>query len=118
MATLQGDDARTSTVTREYDKLVRDRIPQLVEDDGERPVVHVADDREYERRLVEKLFEEAEEYRESGEVAELADLLEVVHAIRAHEGVSEAELKRLRAEKASERGRFDERIVLERVEPE
>lgn len=100
----------------EYDKLVRDRIPKIVEENGETPVVHVADETEYERRLVDKLFEEAEEYRESGELAELADLLEVIHALRAHHGASEAELDRLRAEKADERGRFEDRIVLERVE--
>lgn len=115
-ATLQVEVARRATVTEEYDKLVRDRIPEIIERNGERPVVHVADEREYGDRLVDKLFEEAEEYRENGELAELADVLEVVHALRTHHGASEEELDRLRAEKADERGRFEERIVLERVE--
>ncbi|SDR00765.1 nucleoside triphosphate pyrophosphohydrolase [Natronobacterium texcoconense] len=101
---------------REYDKLVRDDIPEIIERDGETPVVHTADDNEYGRRLLEKLDEEVTEFRESEEIEELADVLEVVHAIRAHEGVSRERLEDLRSEKAQERGRFEERIVLERVE--
>ena len=103
-------------MTREYDKLVRDRIPDVVEADGERPVTHVADDDEYERRLREKLTEEVREYREDGDPEELADVLEVLHALRELAGLTESELATLRAEKANERGRFEDRIVLERVE--
>lgn len=101
-----------------YDKLVRDDIPAIIEANGDAPIVHVADDEEYGRRLVEKLREEVEEFAESGDVEELADVLEVVHAIRAHRGLAADELADVRAEKAAERGRFDERIVLERVEPD
>ena len=103
-------------MAREYDKLVRDRIPEILEADGERPVTHVADGAEYERRLRAKLNEEVREYREDGEPEKLADVLEVVHALRDLAGLTEAELAALRAEKAEERGRFADRIVLERVE--
>ncbi|NHN49742.1 nucleoside triphosphate pyrophosphohydrolase [Halostella sp. JP-L12] len=103
-------------MAREYDKLVRDRIPEIIEADGERPRVHVADEDEYERRLREKLDEEVREYREDGGVEELADVLEAVHALRELAGVSAEELEAIRVEKAEERGRFEERIVLERVE--
>lgn len=102
-------------MAREYDKLVRDRIPEVIEAGGETPVVHVADSEEYERRLREKLDEEVAEYQENGRVEELADVLEVVHALRELDGLSAAELADIRAEKADERGRFAERIVLEEV---
>lgn len=101
----------------DYDKLVRDRIPEVIERNGETPVIHTADDEEYERRLREKLVEEAREFADSGDLTELADVLEVVHAIREHEGVDEQRLDEIRTEKADERGRFAERIVLDRVEP-
>lgn len=104
-------------MVREYGKLVRDRIPEVVERNGETPVVHVAEGEEYDRRLREKLTEEAEEYRESGDPEELADVLAVVHAIREREGLSEERLQELRAETAAERGRFEDGIVLEAVEP-
>lgn len=99
-----------------YDKLVRDDIPEIIEANGETPIVHVADDAEYGRRLVEKLREEVEEYAESREIEELADVLEVIGAIRRYRGLSPDELRELRAEKAEERGGFADRIVLERVE--
>ncbi|MFB6235659.1 MAG: hypothetical protein ABEH81_06940 [Halopenitus sp.] len=102
-------------MTREYDKLVRDAIPAIIEDDGEQPVVHTVTGAEYERRLDEKLAEEVAEYRDSRDVEELADILEVVHAIREQHGVSVEELQELRERKADERGRFDDGIVLERV---
>lgn len=104
-------------MTREYDKLVRDRIPEIIEADGETPITHRADDTEYAGRLAEKLVEEATGYREDREPAELADLLAVVHAICDQQGISRDRLTELRREKAAERGGFEERIVLEAVEP-
>lgn len=103
---------------RRYDKLVRDRIPTIVEENGDRPVTHVAGDEEYARRLRDKLLEEAEEYHEDGAIDELADLLEVVAAIAVHEGVTREELDELRLEKRERRGGFADRIVLDRVEDE
>ncbi|WP_407661622.1 hypothetical protein [Haladaptatus caseinilyticus] len=102
-------------VTR-YDKLVRDRIPTIIEANGEDPTTHVADDAEYPRRLREKLNEEVAEFHESADPQELADILEVVYALADHAGFSPDELERLRSEKADERGGFEDGIVLERVE--
>ena len=103
-------------MAREYDKLVRDEIPAIIEADGERPRTHVADEDEFDDRLAAKLAEEAAEYRESRDPRELADVLEVVHAIRERHGLTTEELEERRSEKAERRGRFDDRIVLERVE--
>ncbi|MFC4451623.1 nucleoside triphosphate pyrophosphohydrolase [Halorussus aquaticus] len=100
----------------EHDKLVRDRIPEVVRENDETPVTHVADGEEYRRRLREKLCEEAEEFREDGDPEELADVLEVVAAIRDATESDREELERLLEEKAEERGRFDDGVVLERVE--
>jgi predicted house-cleaning noncanonical NTP pyrophosphatase (MazG superfamily) len=100
----------------EYDKLVRDRIPDIIRESGERPVTHTATGEEYDRRLLEKLDEEVAEYRESRAVEELADVLEVVCALRESHGVSREELAEKRQQKAERRGRFDDGVVLERVE--
>lgn len=104
-------------MTREYDKLVRDDIPAVIEADGEQPVTHVVDGDAYERRLFEKLDEETTELREERNADELADVLEVLDALRTQLGVDKEELTRIREEKAAERGRFEEGVVLERVEP-
>ena len=101
----------------EYDELVRDEIPRIVREDGETPVTHVAEGEEYRRRLREKLCEEAAEFRDGdGDPEELADVLAVLAAIRDVESFDEDEIERLRREKAEERGRFEDGIVLERVE--
>ncbi|WP_248648675.1 nucleoside triphosphate pyrophosphohydrolase [Halorubrum ezzemoulense] len=98
------------------DKLVRDNIPAVIEENGEEPTIHVADEVEYADRLVEKLEEEVIEYRESRDLDELADILEVVHAIRTERGLTVEELREIRTRKAEQRGRFDDGIVLECVE--
>ena len=100
----------------EYDKLVRDEIPEIIRDDGETPVTHVAEGDEYRQRLREKLCEEAAAFRESGDPEELADVLAVVAAIREAEGLDGEELAALREEKADERGGFEGGVVLERAE--
>ena len=103
-------------MAREYDKLVRDEIPSIIEANGETPTTHEVDGEEYTERLVEKLDEEVAEYRESRELDELADVLEVVHAIRKDRGMTVEELAERRERKAEERGRFDDGVVLDRVE--
>ena len=103
-------------MAREFDKLVRDNIPGIIEENGEDPKVHIADDDEYSDRLIEKLDEEVAEYRESRELDELADIVEVIHAIRKDRGLTIEELQKRRTQKAERRGRFDEGIVLERIE--
>lgn len=100
----------------EYHKLVRDKIPEIIEQSGETPVTHIAEGPEYQMRLREKLCEEAEEFRESGNPEELGDVLDVLEAIRAAEEIDREELTRLRKQKSSDRGGFEEGIVLERVE--
>jgi len=67
-----------------YDKLVRDRIPEIVRKAGKTPVTRVAGEDEMRSLLEAKLLEETDELRKSppakrGE--ELADILEVVHVL-------------------------------------
>ncbi len=105
-----------AAVTREYDKLVRDRIPEVIRADGERPVTHTVDGEAYGDRLVEKLEEEVAEFRDSRDPEELADVLAVVHALRAHHDLTREEMAAVRERKAEERGEFEGGVVLERVE--
>jgi predicted house-cleaning noncanonical NTP pyrophosphatase (MazG superfamily) len=100
----------------EYDKLVRDDIPAIVEADGDTPVTRRVDGAEYEDYLAAKLIEEVEEYAESRQPGELADVFEVVAAICEATDVSLEAIEARRAEKRARRGGFEEGIVLERVE--
>lgn len=109
------DGALGGGATTEYDKLVRDAVPEIVRETGAEPETHVADDAEFRHRLGEKLVEEAREYAESDDPEELADVLAVVGAICRAADVDREELERIGREKAQERGTFDRQIVLERI---
>ncbi|GLW66527.1 hypothetical protein Arub01_47710 [Actinomadura rubrobrunea] len=94
------------------EKLVRDRIPDIIRASGREPSVRVVGDGEYASLLRAKLYEEVAEYVACGDAEELADVLEVVHALAALHGVAPEELERRRAAKAAERGGFADRLVL------
>ena len=95
-----------------YDKLVRDRIPEIIEADGKQCVTRVLDQGEFDLRLGEKLQEEMAEYQQTGEVTELADLVEVIQALVESHGMTWAEFETLRTRKRIERGGFARRLLL------
>ena len=87
-------------------KLVRDKIPQIIQSKGLEPVIYIAGAEEYASRLRDKLREEAEEFIASDDdPEELADILEVVYALAAQTGTDRQQLEKLRVAKAKERGR-------------
>lgn len=99
----------------DYGKLVRDKIPEIIEENGEEPIVRILDDEEYVEALNHKLEEEVGEYLESGDVEELADVLEVIYALLEVEDMDMVYLEKIRKEKRDERGGFEGRIYLEDV---
>ena len=98
-----------------YNKLVRDNIQEIIKKDGKTAKVHIADDVEYDKRLKEKLLEEADEYAASGDPEELADVLEVVYAIAINKGIHKVQLESMVQKKRNEKGSFEKRIVLEEI---
>jgi predicted house-cleaning noncanonical NTP pyrophosphatase (MazG superfamily)/NTP pyrophosphatase (non-canonical NTP hydrolase) len=93
-------------------KLVRDRVPEFIREDGLDPVVRTAGPAEYATRLRDKLGEEVTEFLVSeNDPVELADILEVVYALAADSGTGRAELEALRAAKAESNGAFSQRFV-------
>lgn len=99
-------------MTKVYNKLVRDGIPRIIAEDGNRCTTRVLETREYLEALDAKLTEELAEYQQSKSLEELADLLEVIHALVKARGHSWQELEQLRQQKAAARGGFEERIFL------
>ena len=97
---------------REYSKLVRDRIPEIILLSGKTPEVRELTPDEFQVAVDAKLSEELKEYQESGDVAELADLLETLYAAANARGCSCEELEQIRARKAEERGAFEKRLFL------
>lgn len=99
-----------------YNKLVRDKIPEIIGADGKICKTRILSDEEYIAALEKKLSEEVEEYQADKNMEEMADVLEVLRAICIARGYSLEELEALRAKKADERGGFVEKIFLEYVE--
>ena len=99
----------------QYHKLVRDRIPEIIEKAGKECSTAVLSGDEYLAMLDEKLNEELAEYQESKSMEELADLLEVMGAVVKARGYTWEELTKVRKKKFEERGGFEKKILLKEV---
>ena len=98
-----------------YHKLVRDRIPEIIEKDGKQCICSILSDEDYLLMLDQKLDEELREYQESKSIEELADLLEVMRSVALARGSSIEKIEQIRIQKAVKRGGFEKRILLESV---
>ena len=101
-----------------YNKLVRDKIPEIIKRKGGKAKYHlVKDDKEFFRRLLKKLEEELKEFRKDKNEEEFADIREVVEAIlesiEDYYGLNRRKVKSIQKKKAKERGRFSKRIILD-----
>lgn len=101
-----------------YNKLVRDRIPEIIESSGKACMTEILTDEAYLKMLDNKLDEELAEYHKDQSIEELADLLEVIRACAVARGYSVEELEQVRADKATKRGGFEKKILLKEVTEE
>lgn len=99
-----------------YNKLVRDRIPEIIEKDGKQCTIEILDDETYITELKKKVHEELQEYEEATTneeaIEELADILELLYALAKTHGSTITEVEKIRAKKAGERGGFNDKIYL------
>ena len=102
--------------TIHYDKLVRDKIPEIIIEAGKHPFTEIIPEQEIGPALDKKLQEEVQEYLESKNIEEIADVLEVLHGIAYHMGISWDTVEQERLRKLDERGGFDKGIRLLRVD--
>ncbi|MBQ9266766.1 MAG: nucleoside triphosphate pyrophosphohydrolase [Clostridia bacterium] len=103
---------------RIYNKLVRDNIPNIIEEKGEIPVTRILDDDTYKIELEKKLNEEYQEVlAATGEdrVEELADMLEIIRALAKLEGKTLQDVIEIADKKNEKRGAFEKKIFLEKV---
>ena len=98
-----------------YNKLVRDKIPQIIEQSGKQAIFEQVSGKEYLELLNAKLGEELQEYLDSESIEELADLVEVVYAILEDKNISLQEFEVIRKQKVQERGAFKEKLLLKEV---
>ena len=103
---------------RVYNKLVRDRIPEIIMSKGETPVTRVLNESEYKEELEKKLLEEYKEVIEATgneRLEELADMIEVIRALGNLENTTIEEIIKIADDKNDKRGSFNDKIFLEKV---
>ena len=102
-----------------YNKLVRDKIPEIIENDGEKPIVRVLNDNEYKKELEKKLKEEYEEFliaeKKSERLEELADMLEVIRTLTLLEDEDIQFIIDIMDKKREKRGGFTKKLFLEKT---
>ena len=98
-----------------YDKLIRDRIPEIIENSGNHCEVEVVSDEIALEYLYKKLNEEVEELLEDKNLEEIADVVEVLFAIGKKYGYSEEDILNRRTEKLSKSGGFENNIILKKT---
>ena len=101
-----------------YNKLIRDRIPEIIKEKGKTCKIEILSDEEYLKMVDAKLDEELAEYHQDQNIEELADLVEVIYAAAKARGYSVEELEAVRREKAEKRGAFERKLLLKEVEEE
>lgn len=90
-----------------YNKLVRDKISEIIEKDGEKPFVRILDDEEYKKELKKKLCEEAQELALAENNNEL---------IEKTFGLDKEEILKIKENRKQKRGGFEKKIFLEKTE--
>lgn len=98
-----------------YNKLVRDKIPEIIEAEGKEVYTKKLEESEYIKELNKKIVEEMNEYLEDNNVEELADIVEVIYGILDYKNISIEEFEKIRKSKTDKKGAFKERIFLEKV---
>ena len=98
-----------------YNKLVRDKILEIIEANGQQSTHKILEDDEFAEVLTKKLFVEDQEYKKDRNTDELADIIEVVYALAKLHGCTPEQLEQIRLDKAQKRGGFDKKIFLEEV---
>ena len=101
---------------KEYNKLVRDKIVDIIEADGRKAEYRILDNVEFRNELNKKLQEEVHEYLEDNNVEELADIVEVIYGILNSMNVSIDDFEKIRLAKKEKRGAFAKKIFLEKSE--
>lgn len=99
-----------------YNKLIQNKIPQIIKSNGKTPTTRILPQDEYIKEICKKTQEELTEYIEaktkSDKLEELSDLLELINALAEYEGTTLEEINNIRKKKAEERGGFSNRVFL------
>lgn len=98
---------------KKYNKLVRDKIPEIIKAKGGEYRIHIADEAQYWQKLKDKFLEEVSEFNKSEDIDEMVDIFEVITAINEFKGWQVERIVNLQKDKREQRRAFSQRIILE-----
>jgi predicted house-cleaning noncanonical NTP pyrophosphatase (MazG superfamily) len=100
-----------------YNKLIRDKIPEIIKANGDEAKIRKLSDAEFKPELLKKLLEEVQEVATAADkqelIKEISDVLEVFDALIQHEQLDWIEIERVRTERKNKRGGFEQQLFLE-----
>ena len=110
---------RRNSMEKIYNKLVRDKIPEIITKDNRQAITHILNDQEYKVELEKKLYEEYKEVLETttslDRIEELADMLEIIRSLAKIENKTLEDVITVADDKNIKRGSFEKKIFLEKV---
>ena len=101
-----------------YNKLVRDKIPEIIKNNNEEPITRILNDIDYKKELEKKLYEEYQEVLEAtgkDRLEELADMLEIISSLTKIKNITLNNVIEIANKKVLKRGSFENKIFLEKV---
>ncbi len=105
---------------KKYNKLIRDKILEIIRAAGERPYWRILNGKEYLREIKKKILEEAKELIEAkdkkGIIDEIVDIQELTDALISETGLTKSEIKKQQKIKNKKRGGFKKRLFLIKTE--
>jgi len=105
---------------KRYNKLIRDRILEIIKAARERPSWRVLNKKEYLREIKKKILEEAKELSAAKNkkevVNEIVDIQELIDVLAPELGLTKIEIKRQQKIKNKKRGGFKKKLFLIKTE--
>ena len=106
---------------KEFNKLIRDKIPEIIKKNGSNSKTRILDNEEFKKELLKKIVEESQEVLETNGdkkelTKEISDVLEVINYLTDVFELDRQEIEKIRKERKDSRGGFDKKIFLEHTE--
>ncbi len=98
-----------------HKKLIRDKIPEIIEAHNGKYETRIMEEGEFKKELKKKLIEEVEEVIEAEESElkkELADVLEIIKSIAENENIDFKLIEEKQKQRREERGGFKKKLFL------
>ncbi len=101
---------------KKYNKLIRDRILEIIKGAGEKPYWRILNEKEYLKEIKKKVVEEAKELAQAKNkkeiINEVVDIQELLDVLISELGLSKSQIKKQQEIKNKKRGGFKKKLFL------